>query len=287
MRLRRGRRLGVALALALPCVAAPTLAAPAPGVALEPLSVSPAGDRFLLSPDGGASRRDGFAVKLFESYAYRPLLRVETPNGERDIIDSELYFDVGASYSLMGRAVFALDLPIVPFEGGDATEHAAVGDLRLAARVRLATFRHADLGAETRVFLPTGSSAAFTSDDALRVSELVTLSGRARSFVYSVSAGYLARKRRELYGTEVGPAIPFSAAAGVDIAGRLQLGPEVQGFTVIGHHQGFLTDRTTPLIGLLGVRLRIGSVVLSAGAGPGLSHAPNRAIHTPSITLRV
>jgi hypothetical protein len=254
------------------------LADATPRVALEPLETSPAGDRFFLAPDARVSDRDGFAAKLFESYAYRPLLHVDAPGGGRDVVDSELYFDVGASYSLLGRALFAVDLPIVPFVGG-ATDHAALGDLRLAARLRLVSFPHGELATETRVSLPSGNADALTGDDAVRTTQLVTFSGRYSSLVYTVSAGYLARKRRDVYGAEVGPAIPFSAAVGFDVAGRLQIGPEIQGFTVLGDGQTLFADRTTPLLGLLGARFRVGSLVLGGGAGPGLSHAPGVAPH--------
>ncbi|HEX3593697.1 MAG TPA: hypothetical protein VHU80_01310, partial [Polyangiaceae bacterium] len=141
MRLRRGRGLGVAAAVAVLGASSIAVADDQPRVALEPLQTSPAGDRFFLSPEGNVSRRDGFAAKLFESYAYRPLLHVPTTDGGRDIVDSELYFDVGASYALLGRVLFAVDLPFVPYEGG-SSEHAALGDLRLAARLGLASFRH-------------------------------------------------------------------------------------------------------------------------------------------------
>jgi tetratricopeptide (TPR) repeat protein len=274
--LRRGKwfraSAGVAAAAVAIWPARSISAEPTPRVALQSLETSPAGDRFFLSPDAAVPKRSAFSAKLFESYAYRPLLRVDTPSGVRDIVSSELYFDVGASYSLLGRALFALDLPIVPFRGGEVDEGASLGDLRLTARVRMASTRHFDFGTETRVFVPTGNPDALTSDGLLRVGQLATVSGRFSRLLYAASVGYLARKRVDLYGTEMGPSLPFSAAVGVDIAGRLQIGPEIQGYTVFG-------EDNTPVLGLLGVRFRSGGLVVGAGAGPGLSHAPGSAPH--------
>jgi hypothetical protein len=280
--LRQGFRLRVcAGAVAALCVAAdaPSVfaAAPTPRVALDPMETSLSGDRFFLTPSGSVPRDGAFAAKLFESYAYLPLLSLSSPFGARDAVSSELYFDVGASYALFGRALLAVDLPFVPFEGGDATERAAVGDLRLSARVHLFGDRHADLGTETRLFLPTGNPAALTSDGDLRVVQLFTVSGRFSSVVYAASLGYLARKRRDIYGSEIGPSLPFSAAIGVDVAGRLQIGPELQGFTPF--NDGAFKERSTPVLGLIGAKLRFGSLVLGGAAGPGLTHAPGVGPH--------
>ena len=279
MRPRRESALGSRAAVALFCAARAASADPSPRVALEPLETPIAGDHFFLAPDAGVPRGSGFAAKLFESFAYRPLLTLPKLDGEHDIVASELYFDAGASYSLLGRAVFGVDLPFVPFEGGEATERAAVGDLRLTSRVRIAGTRQAELGTEARVYLPTGNPGALTSDGSLRAAELVTLSGASRPLVYSFSVGYLARKRRDVYGSDVGPALPFAAAVALDIADRLQIGPELQGFTVVGGGRTPFADHTTPVIGLLGARFRAGSLVIGAGCGPGLSHAPGVSPH--------
>src|SRR5262249_39407679 len=137
---------------------------------------------------------------------------------------------------------------------------------------------------ESRVYVPTGSPSAMTGDEALRATELLTVSGRFSSFVYSASTGFTARKRQSAFSSEVGPAIPFSVAVGIDVAARLTLGREVQGFTVVGGGASLFDDRTTPVLGLFGGRFRTGSLVFGAAAGPGLSHAAGVA---PRVALSI
>src|SRR5262249_13408409 len=91
--------------------------------------------------------------------------------------------------------------------------------------------------------------------------------------VYSASTGFTARKRQSAFSSEVGPAIPFSVAVGIDVAARLTLGPEVQGFTVVGGGASLFDDRTTPVLGLFGGRFRTGWLVVGGAAGPGRAHA--------------
>ncbi len=280
LRPRRWLRVGagvVTIALTAPLAHAADATA---RFALEPLQTSPAGDRFFLAPDAGVSGDRTFYAKLFGAYAYKPLLERITEDGGRDVVSSELYLDVGASYAILRRLLFSADLPVVPYEGGGRSQSAGVGDLRLGARVALLHAAHADLGIEARVWLPTGSPDALTGDGALRGSMHAATSGRVSLFAYNASVGYLARKRRDLLGeSQIGPSLPFAAAFGVVLLERLQIGPEVSGWTVIGGGATLFAGRTTPVLGLLGARYRVADWVIGAGAGPGLSRAPGVAPH--------
>ena len=43
------------------------------------------------------------------------------------------------------------------------------------------------------------------------------MSGRFSNFIYAASLGYLARKHRSVFQTDIGPSLPFSAGVGVNI----------------------------------------------------------------------
>jgi hypothetical protein len=245
-----------------------------PRLALETLESTPAGDRFFISPDAGVSGHRKFYAKLFGAFAYKPLLK----RAGRDIVSSEVLVDLGASYAILERILASADLSVVPYEGGHSPS-AGVGDLRLGGRVEVFHATEVDVGSEVRVWLPTGSPEALTSDGTLRTSFSVGASGRSSLFVYSGSVGYLARQRRSLSGSEVGPSLSFALAGGVVLMERLQIGLELSGSTVIGGGAEPFTGATTPAIALLGARYRIVDWVVGAGLGPGLSRSPGVAPH--------
>lgn len=245
-----------------------------PQFALETLETTPAGDRFFISPDAGVSGHRKFYAKLFGAFAYRPLLKRDS----RDIVSSELLVDAGASYAILERILASADLTVVPYEGGH-TPSAGIGDLRLGGRVEVFHTAQVDVGTEARVWLPTGSPAALTGDGALRTSLQVGVSGRSSLFVYSASLGYLARQRRSLSASQVGPSVPFALAFGVVLMERVQIGPELSGWTAIGGGAQPFAGATTPIIGLLGARYRMGDWVVGAALGPGLSRSPGVAPH--------
>jgi hypothetical protein len=274
---RRLRRwLGVGACLGAVSLVAPTsVAADAmPQFALETLEATPAGDRFFISPDAGVVGHRKFYAKLFGAFAYKPLLK----RAGRDIVSSELLVDVGASYAILQRILASADLPIVPYIG-DHTPSAGIGDLRLSGRFEVFHSAAVDIGTEVRAWLPTGSSDALTGDGAVRAGLLAGASGRSSLFVYSASFGYLARKRRALLSSQVGPSLSFAAACGVVLMERLQIGLELSGSTVIGGGAEPFAGTTTPAIALLGARYRIVDWVIGAGLGPGLSRSPGVAPH--------
>lgn len=254
--------------------APPAVASDAPRFALETLETTPAGDRFFISPDAGVSGHRKFYAKLFGAFAYKPLLKRAYPEG----VSSEVLVDVGASYAIIERILASADLPILPYIG-DHTPSAGVGDLRLGGRVELFHTSAMDVGTEIRAWLPTGSPEALTSDGALRAGLQVGASGRSSLFVYSGSFGFLARQRRSLLGSEVGPSLSFAAACGVVLMERLQIGVELSGSTVVGGGAEPFESVTTPAVGLLGARYRLVDWVVGAGLGPGLSRAPGVSPH--------
>jgi hypothetical protein len=272
--------LGIVVASAPP--------AHAEGFELQTLQTAPAGDRFLTAPDGGVAGDGVFYGRLFGSFAYKPLLRRVVRNQSRDVVTSQLYFDLGGSYALGKRWLFAADLPFVAYQkGNDPTspKDTGLGDLRLAGRLRLLSVSHLDLGTELRAWVPTGSTEALAGDGAFRGSLHVAASGGAGILRYAASLGYLLRERRTLAAAEIGPAVPFSVAAGVALLNdRLFVGPELSGAAVVGGNANFFGTRTTPMVALLGARYRAGNVVLGVAGGPGVTTAPGVA---PRVALSV
>jgi hypothetical protein len=283
-------RSGAAIAV-LALVAASSRSARAQAVELQKfelqtLQTAPAGDRFLTAPDGGVAGDGAFYGRLFGSYAYKPLLRRVVRGQTHDLVASQLYFDLGGAYAIGKRWLLAADLPLVAHqEGNDPASPAAtgLGDLRLAGRARLVSVPHLDFGAEVRAWLPTGSTDALAGDGAFRASLHAAASGGFGPMKYAASLGFLARERRTLAAAEIGPAIPFSVAAGVALLDdRLFVGPELSGATVVGGNATFLGPRTTPVMVLVGARYRAGNVVFGVAGGPGVTTAPGVA---PRVAL--
>ncbi|HEX7669726.1 MAG TPA: hypothetical protein VF395_09095, partial [Polyangiaceae bacterium] len=193
-------------------------AAHAEGFELQTLQTAPAGDRFLTAPDGGVAGDGVFYGRLFGSYAYKPLLRRVVGSQSRDLVASQLYFDLGGSYAIGKRWLVAADLPLVAYQKAHdpaSPEETGLGDLRLTGRLRLVSVSHLDLGTELRAWVPTGSTDALAGDGAFRGSLHVAASGGVSALRYAASVGFLLRERRTLAAAEVGPAVPFSIAAGV------------------------------------------------------------------------
>jgi hypothetical protein len=237
------------------------------GFDLHALTPSAPGDRFFAVPDGGVVGSGQFSARLLAAYAYKPLLR--------DVTSDQLLLDAAGSYAIDRRWLLALHVPMVPAQSGTA-EGASLGDVHLGGRVRIASVKGLDLGSELRVWLPTGSPGHLTGDETVRTSLHVAASGQVSSFVVAGSVGYLARARHVLGGAEAGPSVPFALGAAVAILdGRLQIGPELSGLAVLGA----VSAHTTPASLLVGAKYRIGSLVVGAGAGPGLSKAPGAAPH--------
>jgi hypothetical protein len=247
-----------------------------------------AGDRFFLAPDATTSGSGVVSAKFFGAFAYRPLLtRVGAgAGGSEDLVSSRLTLNAGASVTLVDRVLFGLDVPFIvqktPSDGGP--DGAALADVRLAARVHVVDAGPVALGTELRFWLPTGSTDALAGDGAVRGSLSAVVSGEVSRISFAASLGFMARERRALAATEVGPAIPFSAAIGVRVVDELVIGPELQGLAVTSGGQGFLSDRNTALIGLLGARYRAGDLLVGGAFGPGMTHTPGVS---PQVMLSI
>jgi outer membrane protein OmpA-like peptidoglycan-associated protein len=218
---------------------------------------------------------------------HKPLVLYD-PDGEelQAIIKDQLFVHVGGSLVLWERLRLGVSLPILAYQAGEggsvggtsfvASEDAAIGDLRAGADVRLVgTYRSpVSLAAGVAVFAPTGEQAAFASDGQVRVLPRLLLGGDIGNLAYAAKLGVLYRANDTGFnGSPKGTEAVVAAAIGYrSDDGKLVLGPELFGSTVVTSGDAFFSRRETPFELLLGAHykphddLRIG-----AGFGPGLT----------------
>jgi OmpA-OmpF porin, OOP family len=276
-------RRWLAAVLFVAVVSPRALAAPSvEGFALQTHDPTYAGDRFFVVPDASMAKTFGFAAKLTLNYGSLPLrvLDAQThtvvPRGT--LVRDQLYLHLGAAISLFSRVRIGFDLPFAAYQSGEqldtsvpAVQSAHLGDLRLGVRVNFfgSTTDPVALGLQGDLLLPTGSRASFTSDEKVRGQIRLVASGLGgHFFAWSVALGSTLRSHQNLGLLETGSALAYSAAAALVLFdGRFQVGPEVYGSTV------YVTG-ASPIEGLLGLRVRIGGLMLGAGVGTGLTREP-------------
>jgi outer membrane protein OmpA-like peptidoglycan-associated protein len=266
--------------------------------ALQQFEPAPAGDRFFSVNDATVLGHTKGFVTLLGNYALRPLkLRDTTTSEDKGYITStQLYLHLDASFSLMNRILLNVDVPFAVAQSGDSIsapggadvpspKSGKLADLRLGLRINLVGTQKDPfaVGIQGDVWLPTGDKDNLTSDGKARVQPKLVISGNAGGFIYAVNGGFLIRSHQDLGTPEVGNAITFGAAVGVlAMDNKLQIGPEIYGNTVLpadGSDSPFLGTHSSPIEAILGAKLRLGDLVLGAGAGPGLTKTPG----TPAL----
>ncbi len=277
----RGLVLGTALCLGANLAVAQEQS----GLGLDQFHPAPAGDRFFGVQGGDPGGHMTPRIQLLGDYAYRPLVLYNEGTDDElgPVVDHQLFLHVGASLGLWNRLNLSVNMPFAlatsgdsPTVGGaafDSPSGAALGDLRFGARLRLfgEWTSPVSLGIGGYLWVPTGDPDKFAGSDSVRGLPAVVLSGEVGSFVYAVNAGVLLQKRTELAYSAVANQLYYGAAAGVLLVDkRLQIGPEAYGSIGVGN--GTTLDReTNNLEAILGLKLRVGSFVLGAGAGPGIT----------------
>jgi outer membrane protein OmpA-like peptidoglycan-associated protein len=283
--------LVVALALlSLKAEAAPTTT----GFALDRYRPAEAGSDWFAneSLDLRGSLRP--ALSLVADISYRPLVLYDA-NGDElvPLIDGQFFYHFGASWVLGSRLRIAASLPLLVYsQGGDgllaelgaerdvpvsSSDGSGIGDVRLAMDLRLlgqygGPFTLA-LGA--RVYAATGSEPQFTSDGRARFEGRLMWAGQPGWFAYAASVGTLLHAERDDFAAiPFGTDLTFAAALGVRLSeGRIQIGPEVFGETVISDSgDGWLKSASTPIELALGAKFHLADTVrLGAAAGRGVT----------------
>lgn len=264
-------------------------------VALNQLEPSPAGDAFYGVPSpfiGGHLAPRGLVMV---DHAEQPLV-ISTASASGVVVSRQTLLHINASLALWDRLLVGVLLPVVVAQGGESPvtqgvsipspDSAAVGDLRLSARIR---FFGEDsdpfqLAAGVHIHVPTGRSGSFAGDGSVRDSPHVLFGGRAGRFVWSASVGAMIRH------SDTPSSLVYGAGVGVRLwDDRLQIGPEVFASTPLFARRvrvpGLNDDEverssTTNLEALLGARLRLPlGFLVGLGAGAGLTDA----IGTPAF----
>ncbi|MBN1656693.1 MAG: transporter, partial [Deltaproteobacteria bacterium] len=260
-----------------------------PGFAIDRYDPAEHGSDWFTSESLDLRGDPRFALGLNLEWGYKPLVLYDSDGDEqRTIIEHQLFGHLGAGVILFDRIRGSINLPVALYQDGEpgSTEEAqfepsndtTVGNLRIGADLRLVgEYRDpATLAIGVQLHLPTGSQEAYTSDGSVRIVPRLMIAGRASIFEYSARVGLNGRlKEKEFGGETLGSEILFGAAAGLRVAeGKLLLGPEIFGSTVVTDGDAFFARKTTPLELLFGIHYlfhpdwRIG-----LGASKGLTRA--------------
>jgi OmpA-OmpF porin, OOP family len=271
------------------------------GFDLQQFQPSAAGDRFFGNPDAYVMGMGKLHVGVLGNYALKPLkLRDRLTDSDKGFITStQLYAHINASFALANRVLINVDVPIAALQSGDSgglidtnkVEGGKIGDVRGSLRINLlGTFKDPiAVALQGDLWFPTGDEKNLTGDQKLRGGPRLVISGNAGGFIYNLNGGYMFRHRIDLGTPEIGPALTFGAGIGALISNKIQLTAETYGSTVTGGGKTSNGDAQSPLFGthstpaeaLGGVKIRLGDIVLGAGAGPGLTRTPG----TPQLRV--
>lgn len=231
------------------------------------------------------------AAGLVGDWTNKPLVIRNADGSERaNVVENQFIVHAGGSLVVAERFRFGLDLPFVPYQSGDggsaagatfaAPSSSGIGDLRTSADARIvgkygSAFTSA-IGFE--LYLPTGSSSAYSGDHSVRVIPRVLAAGEIGKFVYAGRLGIHLKPAGSFDGNDLGSEFVFGASAGVRATSRIVVGPEVFGSTVMNSNDGWFSARGTPIEVLLGSHL---DVIKDVRAGVGVGTGVTRGFGSP------
>ncbi len=283
----RTRSLAGALVVATAVSSASTSHAQTNGFALSRFEPSERGSEWfaLESLDLRGHARWNAGV-VFDG-AYRPLAIYDANGNIRSsVVRNQLFVHPGASLVLWDRVRASVSVPVVIYQDGnggtirgvryDPPGTPAFGDVRLGVDVRLlgAYGGPATLAVGVQVKLPTGSRSDFTSDGSVRVEPRLLAAGDVGPLAWAAKLGIQYRDRDDrIDDSPLGTELTFGGALGVRAAhGKLVIGPEVFGSTVVTSSDAFFQARGTPLDGIVGFHYTFAEQWrIGAGGGAGLT----------------
>ncbi|MBX3231575.1 MAG: hypothetical protein KIT84_23895 [Labilithrix sp.] len=274
----------------------------AQGVALSRFEPAPRGSRFFYADSLDLGRADPadtrplVAAGVAASWAPQLNTWGDLSQGRRNTLvrhTTELH--PSASVALVPGARFALSVPVVAYQRGENTSLSgirylapvtpAVGDVRASFDLRFFGSPSRDvngfaIAGGVVAWLPTGSSAAYASDDFTRFAINLSAAARYRWLLASTRVGYTFRRDAYFGGSRVGPEV--NAAAGVAATWRkMTLGPELVASSVIDSE---LAKRATPVELLVGLHDDVGPLRLGAAVSfalvRGMGTADVRGVFT-------
>jgi hypothetical protein len=256
---------------------------------LDRFNPSAAGDRFFATASPyalGHLQLHGLA--LFE-YGHDPLV---LRNGDEEVgavVEHQLFMHLDATFALLYRLAFNVDLPIALAQGGDdpagfvSPSGSELGDLRLGVRASLFG-EHDDffqLGAGAYFWAPTASAdpGSYVGNGSLRGKPYLAMGGHALRFIWGLEIGADFRERQEILGVKQGTMLELNLANGVLLGAskEIQLSLELAGAITPGD----VRDITTNFEALGGGKWRfLGDFVVGGAVGTGLIFS---GIGTPDL----
>jgi hypothetical protein len=234
---------------------------------------------------------------LVTDWAWKPLVVYDAGGHEvAPLVHNQLLAHADAALFMWNRARFDLSLPVLLVNSGDGTllgttpyappDGAAIGDLRLGADV--VVYRRPDrlfTGAVgLQLFLPTGSTQAFSSDGGVRVWPRLQVAGERDAFAWAARLGVQFRPSDSCHcnlapGTEVGGVL----AGGWRPRPQWLVGPELTWSHAVGSGASALRSGT-PLELLVGGHY---AATPTWTVNVGLGHGLTNGAGTPAFRMIV
>ncbi len=258
-----------------------------PQVDLPKFNPAVAGDRFFGVPSPYAAGEVTFHAQALLDYAREPLVLVRESDDEDlgAVVSDQMFVHIGLNFSIIERFAINANMPFAVLSQGDGPaaggigfsepSGAAIGDLRLGARIRLIGDYHEafQLGVGGYVWVPTGADDSYVSDGSVRGQPQLLMGGREDRFVWSMMAGPSFRKATSQGVIELGHEMNWGAGVGVLLLDErsLQLGVESYGGVNIESPD----SRSTNAEVLGGVKWRMAPFAdmleMGLAGGPGLT----------------
>jgi OmpA-OmpF porin, OOP family len=278
---------GAAVALALLALLPSTARAQSAGFAINRFDPAERGSDWFAADSLDMRGHGRVMLGATGDFSEKPLVLYDRDGDEQKaIIKHQLFVHLGGSVVLWERLRLGVNLPVLAFQSGqrgtvqgtpfEADDGPTVGDLRLAADVRLlGSYRSPfSLAGGVAVFAPTGKQEAFAGDGKLRVLPRLLMAGDIGNLVYAAKLGVQYRANDDGFnGSTKGTEAVVAAAIGYrSNDGKLVLGPEFFGSTVVTSSDALFAKRETPFEVLFGAHYKVtDDVRLGAGVGPGLT----------------
>ena len=235
-------------------------------------------------------------LRLGVDWAHKPLVRYDNDGNElAAVIKEQVHAYLGGALMIADRLRLGVNLPLLLTQSANPTNvngviygastGTAVGDLRVAGDIRLIGEYGDPFSAAIglQFYAPTGDRNAFESDGKIRLVPRLMIAGDVATFAYSLRLAFNVRPQDSGFGpVATGNEMGFVATAGVRVAdGKLLLGPELWGSTVVSSADAAFKKATTPIELVLGGHYRAGDFQIGLGAGPGL----NRGLGAPAVRV--
>jgi outer membrane protein OmpA-like peptidoglycan-associated protein len=294
--LGRAPLAGAAAAALLSLSPSPVGAQTVTATALDRLEPSPAGDGLLSVPDAIVAGELRPTAGVVLSYADAPFVIFRSDGvtlaKDREVVANQLVLHTLLGLEVARRLKIEVDVPMTLVQGAGPeappdSSYPSLGDepakplndIRTGARVELVRQRGYVPAAALAfsLWIPSGDEARYTGAAGFRYAPALVVGASTARLVWSAAvSGRFQDGQDGLFGSEMllgaGAAMRF---------GRLQVGPEIFGSTVVSGEDQAFSAKSTNLEWLLGARLRVASFVLGAGGGSGLT----RGIGTPRFRL--